>query len=95
MHHVLALIVFQSESADAGKAILLELALASRKEAGCVSYALYQQADAPHVFRTVEAWKTEADAAAHMQTEHIAKAIAVAAPLFAAPPEILGHRQLA
>ncbi|HEY2257166.1 MAG TPA: putative quinol monooxygenase [Variovorax sp.] len=63
--------------------------------AGCLSYELYQQTDAPHIFQSVEAWKQKADADAHMATPHLGAAVAAATPLFAAPPEILGYSKLA
>jgi quinol monooxygenase YgiN len=89
--HVLARITFKPEAVEAAKALLVRLARESRKEAGCVSYAVYQQADQPHVFRTVEEWRDAAAAEAHMQTPHIAAAIATGGPIFAEPPEILPH----
>ena len=94
MHHVLARITVKPEAADAAKGILTDLVTRSRQEPGCVSYALYQQADAAHVFQTVEQWRSKADADAHMTTPHVGAAIAAAGPLFAAAPEILAYTQL-
>ncbi len=94
MHHILARITVKPEVADAAKAILTELVVKSRQDAGCASYELYQQTDAPHVFQTVEQWASKADADAHMATSHIGAAIAAAGPLFAAPPEILAYNKL-
>jgi quinol monooxygenase YgiN len=84
MHHVLARITFKPEAAAEGKDLLLNLMSKSRAEAGCVSYDVYQQAEAPHIFQTVEQWKEKADADAHMATPH-----------FALPPEILAWGKLA
>ncbi len=89
MHHVLARITVKPESAEAAKGVLIELVTASRKEAGCVSYALYQQEGAPHIFQTVEQWKDKAAADAHMTTPHVGAAIAAAGSMFAMPPEIV------
>lgn len=94
MHHILARITVKPESADAAKAILTELVKKSRHDAGCASYDLYQQTEAPHVFQTVEQWNSKADADAHMTTPHIGAAIAAASPMFAAPPEILAYDKL-
>jgi quinol monooxygenase YgiN len=66
----------------------------SRKEAGCVAYALYQRPDAPNVFHTVEQWVDQAAVDAHMATPHVGAAIAAAGPMFTAPPEILAFAQL-
>lgn len=95
MHHVLARITVKPESADDARKILTNLAAETRKEAGCVSYILYQQTEAPHVFQTVEQWKTQADAEAHMATPHVGAAIAAAGPMFAAAPEIVAWLQVA
>lgn len=89
MHHVLARLTFKPESANAAKAILTELVSKSRQEPGCISYELYRQVDAPHIFQTVEQWRASTDADAHMTTAHVAAAIAAAGAMFAAPPEIV------
>lgn len=94
MIHVMARINVTPESADAAKAILATLVAASRKEAGCLAYELFQRPDAPHVFQTVEQWTDQAAVDAHMATPHIATAIAAAGPMFTAPPEILGFAKL-
>ncbi|WP_309678450.1 putative quinol monooxygenase [Polaromonas sp.] len=95
MHYVLARITVKPEAADAARQLLTTLVAESRQEAGCVSYELYQQAAAPHVFQTVEQWQDEAAANAHMATPHLGAAVAAAGPLFAAPPEILAYSKLA
>jgi quinol monooxygenase YgiN len=94
MVHVMARIIFHLASAAAGRDILSKLAVATRREAGCVSYELFQQAGAPQVFQTVEQWSDEAAADAHMTAPHVAAAIAAAAPLLAAPPEILSFTKV-
>jgi len=95
MHHVMARITVKPEAAKAVERILVELVTKSREEAGCVSYELYQQAGAPHVFQTVEAWQEKANADAHMGTPHVGAAIAAAGAMFAVPPEILAYAKLA
>lgn len=80
---------------NTARQLLAALVEQSRQEAGCVRYELYQQAATPHVFQTVEQWKDEAAAKAHMGTPHVGAAIAAARPLFAAPPEILAYTKLA
>jgi quinol monooxygenase YgiN len=95
MHHVMARITVKPEAAETVKGILMDLAKKSREEAGCVSYELYQQAGAPHVFQTVETWQEKANADAHMGTPHVGAAITAAGALFAMPPEILAYARLA
>lgn len=94
MIHVMARITVKPEAAPAARQLLESLAAASRSEAGCRSYQLFQQADAAHVFQTVEEWADKAAADGHMQMPHVASAIAAATPLFAAPPEILVFEKL-
>jgi quinol monooxygenase YgiN len=87
--HVMARLVFKPEFATQARDILAKVVVASRQETGCRLYQLYQQADAPHVFQTVEQWTDQAAADGHMKTPHIGAAIAAAAQMFAAPPEIV------
>lgn len=94
MHHILARISVKPEAADRMRGILGELMAASLRDAGCAGYEVYQQVDAPHVFQTVEAWNSAADADAHMKTPHVGAAIAAATPLFTAPPEIVAWTKL-
>ncbi len=60
----------------------------TRAEAGCVSYDLFESAAAPGTFVTIERWRGQADLDAHMQTPHIAEALAVAGDHMAVPPAI-------
>ncbi|RZL94569.1 MAG: antibiotic biosynthesis monooxygenase [Variovorax sp.] len=94
MHCILARITVKPETADLARGILIDLAAKSRKEAGCVSYEVYQQADAPDCFQTVEHWREKADADAHMASLHLGAAMAAAGPLLAAPPQILAYSRL-
>ena len=95
MIHVLARITVKPESAAAARQILLTLVNETRKEAGCKAYELFQRADAPHEFQTVEEWADQASVDAHMSSPHIGAAIAAAGPMFAAPPEIHTFDKLA
>ncbi len=94
MIHILARITVKPEHAAAARDILLALVGESRKEAGNRSYRLYRQADATHVFQTVEEWNDQAAADGHMSTPHVAAAIAAAGAMFALPPEILRYELL-
>ena len=94
MIHVMARINVKPESAAVARDILIALVSASRTEAGCLAYELFQRPDAPHVFQTVEQWTDQAAVDAHMGTPHIVAAIAAAGPMFTAPPEILTFAKL-
>jgi len=92
--HILARIVIKPENAAAARTVLEKLVDESRKEPGCVSYSLYQQTKAPHVFQTVEEWKSQADVDAHMKSPHLGAAVAAAGSFFAAAPEIQEYSKL-
>jgi quinol monooxygenase YgiN len=94
MVHILARITVRPEVAKTAAGLLRKLVIESRKEPGCVTYELYQQADFPHIFQTVEKWKDKSAADAHLKTPHVGAAIAAAGPLFAAVPEILTYNKL-
>jgi quinol monooxygenase YgiN len=88
MLHILARIHCTPEGAATVRDIMVELAAASRQESGCEGYEVYQRADDPTQFQTVELWRDQAAVDAHMSTPHVAAAIARGGPLFAAPPLI-------
>jgi quinol monooxygenase YgiN len=88
MVYVMARIVARPDAVDALKQVLIALVEPSRREPGCISYALYERADAPNEFQTVEQWARQADADAHMATAHVQAAVAAAKPLLAQPPAI-------
>jgi quinol monooxygenase YgiN len=94
MVYVLARITVKAEAAGAVRGILSMLATQSRQEAGCLSYDVYQQAEGPHVFQTVEQWRDKAAADAHMKTAHVGAALTAATPLLAGAPEILAYDKL-
>jgi len=94
MYHILARITVKPEAAQTAQGLLTELVIQSRKEAGCISYELYQQEATPHIFQTVETWRDKAAADAHMVTPHLGAAVAAATPLFAAAPEILSYTKV-
>lgn len=58
---------------DVLKAAAAKMAVASRAESGCQSYAFYQSIDTPTVFRVYEEWDDEAALAAHFAEPHMAE----------------------
>jgi quinol monooxygenase YgiN len=79
--------------AKPGSEAVLQQALTSlveptRAEAGCISYELYQSTVDVTTFITVERWQSPSDLDAHMQTPHIAQALAAAADAFDGAPAI-------
>lgn len=94
MIHVMARITVRHEFSAPARDVMSALVNATREEAGCLAYELFQRPDAPHVFQTVEQWTDQAAADAHMATPHVGAAIAAAGPMFVAPPEILAFAKL-
>ncbi len=90
MIHMMARITARPECAADLKRVLGDLVAPTRREAGCIGYDLFQNADHPVEFVTVERWRDAAAADAHMRTPHVSAAIGKAGPLLAAPPAI--HR---
>jgi quinol monooxygenase YgiN len=71
-----------ARAAEAATA-LTALAAASREEAGCYAYDVFESATAPGTFVTIEAWRSEDDLNAHMVTPHLAAAFEVLGPVIA------------
>lgn len=67
---------------------LTTLATASRGEAGCLSYELFESAAVPGTFITVESWQDQQHMDAHLQSAHVADALSTASEHLAAPPAI-------
>ncbi len=73
--HVVAIIPAKAGSEAVVRDALAALETASRSEEGCLDYSLFESAAAPGTFVTIEAWRSQADLDAHMQTPHIAAAL--------------------
>ncbi len=91
---VLATIQAQSDKVEQLKAVLENLAVASRDEEGCISYIVLQSLEQPTLFSTVEEWKSSAAIESHFQTAHLQAAFAKAESLLAAPPSIVNFRKI-
>ncbi len=57
-------------------------------EEGCLGYELSQSIADPTTFITIETWRSQSDLDAHMQTPHIAQALAAAGDAFDGAPAI-------
>ena len=67
------------------------VAAASREEAGCLNYRLYQSTDDENAFVFVEEWEDDAALQQHFATPHIATFMRDVAPLVTSPPEVRFH----
>lgn len=63
---------FKANEGTYDKALEAAIALvaASRKEAGCVAYDVFESATVPDVFVIVETWKDAAALTAHSASDH-------------------------
>jgi quinol monooxygenase YgiN len=85
---VVAVIVAQPGKADVVRDALLALVPPTLQEEGCLSYALSESAAEPGTFITVETWRAQADADAHLGTPHVQAAFAAAGEALAGAPAI-------
>ena len=76
----------QSGREEAIQQALTENAEASRREAGCVSYAVLRGDDG--TFMTFERWKSHLDFDQHMTTAHVQLLLQTIMPMVDGPPEI-------
>jgi quinol monooxygenase YgiN len=67
------------------------VAAASREEAGCLNYALYQDSESENDFVMVEEWEDDEALQRHFKTPHIAAFMAAMPATVVAPPDIRFH----
>lgn len=94
MLHVMAVIRFQEQHAEAVCAAMAELAANSRREPGCVRYEVFRRAGEA-VLMTQETWADAAAEQAHMKGANLAAAAAKIGALLTAAPEIHHYAQIA
>ena len=85
---VVAVLTAKAGSEGIVAAALHDLLAPTRAEPGCVSYELFTSAASAHTFIMIEKWKSDDDLAAHLQSAHIAAALAAAGEHLADPPAI-------
>ena len=85
---VVAQIVAKPGSEEIIRTALAALVAASRSDAGCISYELFDSMIEPGTFFTIENWASQADVDAHMSAPHVAAAFAAAGDHVAAAPAI-------
>jgi quinol monooxygenase YgiN len=71
----------------AGQAV----ASASRGEAGCIDYRLYEDSENSNEFVFVEEWESDEALKRHFQTAHIAEFMAAIPATLVAPPDVKFH----
>ena len=88
---VIARVRAQADKADELARLLAPLAVASRQESGCQSYAFYRDVEDPTLFCSVETWDSRADLDAHMGAPHTADLLSRLPALVASAPSIYAH----
>jgi quinol monooxygenase YgiN len=68
-----------------------EVAAASRGEAGCISYRLYEDTEIANEFVFVEEWESGEALQRHFATAHIAEFMRAIPPTLIAPPDVKFH----
>ena len=76
------------ERRDEAQRAALAMVEATRREAGCISYAFSADLVDPGPFFLFEEWESDAALAAHFQTEHMARFQQQVPGLVAGPPVI-------
>ncbi len=72
MIKIVAKAVVVSSKRDAYLEVARELVAESRKEPGCISYALYQDMNNPNILTFIEEWRDQAAIEFHNSTPHYA-----------------------
>lgn len=88
---VIARVSARPESADELAGLLVPLAVASRRDPGCLSYEFYRDLEDPASFCSVETWATRADLDAHLGAPHTAALLERLPGLVVAAPTITSH----
>ncbi len=76
------------------QALLEKLIEPTRAEPGCLRYELFSNKEKPGDFVFLEEYGSDAAFQAHMDSKHVAAAIAEVVPLLAVPPDIRRYRRL-
>ena len=95
MVHAFATLVARPDTVDATREALAALVGLSRAEDGCEHYELFQSADDPARFQTVERWASPAAVEAHLASAHVQAAFAAAGDLLGAEPVVQSFRRVA
>src|SRR4051812_28058206 len=92
--YVVARIVANPSRTGDLKALLIDLAVESRREEGCVRYEVLEEEGSAGSFLLVEEWQSAGDLDAHNTTSHVRDALGRAPALVAQLPEIRRCRKI-
>jgi quinol monooxygenase YgiN len=92
--HVIAHITARAGEESRVRAELERLIEPTRAEPGCLKYELFVNNENGSDFVFVEEYESDDAFKAHMDSKHVAEAIARAVPLLGAPPDIRRYRRV-
>lgn len=67
------------------------VAASSRREAGCISYRLYEDSEVEDEFVFVEEWESDAALKEHFSTPHVRDFMQAIMPTLVSPPDVKFH----
>ena len=80
-----------TEKREALIQIAQNVAAASRAEAGCISYRIYEDTESAHEFVFVEEWESEEALQTHFRTGHIAEFMGSILSAIVGAPDVRFH----
>jgi quinol monooxygenase YgiN len=80
-----------AEKRDALIGVGETVAAASREEAGCISYRLYEDTQRPNEFVFVEEWADQEALQRHFATAHVREFMQAIPATITAPPDVKFH----
>jgi quinol monooxygenase YgiN len=91
---IVARIIAGAGCVDRVHAILLDVVEPTRREPGCIGYALLQNRTDPADFTFVEEWASDAAIDAHLASAHVTRALAELTGLLSVPPDIRRYKSV-
>ena len=88
---VIGRVMADADRREALIAVGQTVAAASRAEAGCMSYRLYEDTELENEFVFVEEWESDEALKAHFATAHIAEFLRAIPATITAPPDVRFH----
>jgi len=88
---VIGRVITDADRREALIAVGQTVAAASRAEAGCMSYRLYEDTELENEFVFVEEWESDEALKAHFATAHIAEFLRAIPATITAPPDVRFH----
>lgn len=79
---------------DEALSLCRELVEITRREKGCISYGVYQDADHPELLTMIEEWESREDLDAHLHAEHFTRIVPQLGRLMTRAADMNVYRQI-